>query len=82
MKTTWDEPHNEQRQAFNALKKSIVEPPVLALPVENRPFLPDTDSLVYQIAVKCLQQQDDDTPKSWATIGYWSRSLSDVDVVQ
>ena len=34
----------------------------------------DTDASAYSLGVVLLQQQDDADPKSWATIGYWSRS--------
>lgn len=47
----WPRPSDEQRQAFQALQKSLVKPPVLALPVETRLFVPGTDGSEYNIDV-------------------------------
>ena len=53
-----------------------MEPPVLALPRADRPFMIDTDASSYQLGAVLLQQQDDNESKNWSTIGYWSRSLT------
>ena len=71
----WLNPTEKQRSAFDSLKEALVRPPVLALPVAGRPFMIDTDASAYQVGATLLQQQDEEDPKSWATIGYWSRSL-------
>lgn len=76
VKPTWREPRDEQLQAFEALKISLVEPHVVVLPVANRPFLLDKDSSTNKVGVTLLRQQDDEPPTTWATIGYWSRSLT------
>lgn len=75
---TWNDPPYEKQQAFHALKHRLVEPPVVELSVDNRPFLVDKKSWAYQIGVTFIQEQDDDNPKNWATIGCWSHSLTDV----
>lgn len=46
-KPTYHKAFYEQRQELEALNESLVEPPVSALPVSNRRFLLDTDSLAY-----------------------------------
>ena len=35
----------------------------------------DTDASAYAIGAALLQQQDEDDPTSWATVGYWSKTL-------
>lgn len=76
---TWHKPPDEQRQAFEALKQSLVEPLIFSLTVSNRPFYIDTESLTYQISVKLPQQQEDEAPTIWAAIGHWYRPLTDVE---
>lgn len=52
VKRTWNEPPAEQRQGgFEACRLSLVEPPVLSLPVAHRPFLLYIDSTAYQLGV-------------------------------
>lgn len=77
-----DEPLNrcirkDVRAAWNSCH-DLVETPVLELLVSNRPFLLDTDSSAYQIGVTLLQQHYEENPTPWATIGFSSRSLTDV----
>lgn len=55
VKPTWSDPPKEQFHAFQALKQTLLEPPVLALPVSNKNFLLDTDSSPFQIGVTLLQ---------------------------
>ena len=70
------EPTEEQREAFQRLKDALVRPPVLALPVRNRPYMIDCDASAYAIGVVLLQQQDETKPKEWATVGYYSKTLT------
>lgn len=53
---TYHNPPEEHRNAFEALKQSLVEPPVLALPVSNKSFLLYTDYSSYNICVTFLQR--------------------------
>lgn len=48
---------DEQKQAFQALKQSLVEHSVLVLPEAKHPFLLDTDSSTYQIGVTVPQKR-------------------------
>ena len=77
-KNDFANPTEDQVKSFEDLKAALCSPPVLALPIRDRPYMLDTDSSAYQAGVVLLQQQDDENPKSWATIGYWSRSLNPV----
>ena len=72
----WDNPTEAQRDAFAQLRDILLSPPVLGLPKANRPYMVDTDASEYQLGATLLQQQDDDNPTSWTTIGYWSRALT------
>jgi len=72
----WDNPTTEQLEAFETLKAKLTSPPVLALPKANRPIMIDTDASQYAVGVVLLQQQDDEHPTEWATLGYWSKTLS------
>lgn len=56
---------DEQTQAFSALKQSLVEPPVLALPATNQPFLLDTDFLADQICMVLLEKHDYYSAINW-----------------
>ena len=70
------EPTEEQREAFETLKDALTKPPVLALPVRDRPYMLDCDASAYAIGVVLLQQQNDDKPTEWATVGYFSKTLT------
>ena len=48
----------EQEQAFQALKTALVNPPVLALPNRDDPFVLDTDASDLAIGAELLQIQD------------------------
>lgn len=78
-KPTWLDRPNEQLQKFQVLKKGLIEPPALALPVENSIFLLETECLAYKIGGTLMQHQEDDNTTNWATIGYLSRSLTDIE---
>ena len=69
-------PTDEQLHAFEMLKAALTAPPVLALPVRGRPYMIDCDASEYAIGVVLLQQQNLDDPKEWATVGFFSKTLS------
>ena len=69
-------PTEAQRLAFEALKEALTTPPILALPKRNRPYMIDCDASAYAIGAALLQQQDEDDPKSWATVGFFSKTLT------
>ena len=77
--TDWDQPiipTEVQQEAFNTLKQKMVEPPILALPKPGRPYMIDCDASKYGIGAVLLQQQDPSKPTEWATVGYYSKTLS------
>ena len=49
---------NEEETAFQALKQSLVEPPVLAIPNNKDPFILDTDASDQAIGAELIQVQD------------------------
>ena len=69
-------PTKEQEAAFKKLKDALSTPPVLALPKANRPYMIDTDASKGALGAVLLQQQDDSRPTEWATVGYYSRTLT------
>ena len=69
-------PTEEQLSSFEELKARLTAPPILALPKANRPYMIDTDASAYAIGAVLLQQQDENYPTSWATVGYWSKTLT------
>jgi len=75
----WDDPSPEQLEAFEALKGRLTSPPILGLPMKDRPFMIDTDASSYQLGASLLQQQDEERPNDWTPIGYWSKSLNDAE---
>ena len=77
--TEWGEdlePTKEQRYAYETLKEALVSPPILALPVRGRLYMIDCDASAYAIGVVLLQQQDQEEEKKWATVGYFSKTLT------
>ena len=64
------------KRSFEELKARLNAPPILALPKANRPYMIDTDASAYATGAVLLQQQDEDDPTSWATVGYWSKTLT------
>ena len=72
----FENPTEEQLDAFGTLKEALITPPVLALPKKDRPYMVDTDASKYAIGAALLQQQDEDDPKSWVPIGYWSKTFT------
>ena len=71
-----DEPNEAQLNAFEALKRKLVSPPVFAFTMPNRPFLIHTDASAYQLRAALLQQQDDENPNDYVPVGYFSKTLS------
>jgi len=77
--TEWGDdlvPTESQRKAFETLKEALVTPPILALPKRGRPYMVDCDASAYAVGAVLLQQQDEKDEKSWATIGYYSKTLT------
>ena len=77
--TDWGDdlvPTEPQRKAFETLKEALVTPPILALPKRGRPYMVDCDASAYAVGAVLLQQQDEKDEKSWATIGYYSKTLT------
>ena len=66
----WQNPTEEQLRSFEELKARLTAPPILASPKANRPYMIDTDASAFAIGAVLLQQQDEDCPTSWATVGY------------
>lgn len=67
----WDRPSQEQLDALQTLKYRLASPPVLTLPVADRPFMIDTDASAYSVGAVLLQQQDPKNNTSWATVAYY-----------
>jgi RNase H-like domain found in reverse transcriptase len=63
----------EQVIAFDTLRASLLNPPILALPRIEVAFTIDTDDSDHQLGCCLLQDQPDGTPRP---IGYWSRGLT------
>ena len=70
------EPTEDQQSAFEALKAALTSPPILGLPQHGRPYMIDCDASKYAVGVVLLQQQDVEKPNDWATVGYYSKTLS------
>ena len=72
----WHNPTEEQLRSFEGLKAQLTAPPILALPKTNRPYMIDTDASAYAIGAVILQLQDEEDSTLWATVGYWSKTLT------
>jgi RNase H-like domain found in reverse transcriptase len=59
--------------AFDTLRASLLNPPILALPRIEGAHTLDTDASDHQLGCCLLQEQPDGTQKP---IGYWSRGLT------
>ena len=66
----------EEMEAYESLKKALTEPPVLALPRSDLPYVLDTDASDKQVGAALMQKYPD---KSLRPIGYYSRTLSDAE---
>ncbi|CAN8073881.1 unnamed protein product [Agarophyton chilense] len=65
---------DDQYEAFRTLNDKLPNPPILALPKPNRPFDLDTDASDVQVDFSLQQEQE--SPKNYRPIGYWSRTLT------
>ena len=72
----WHNSTEEQQSSFQELMARLIAPPSLALPKAHRPYLIDTDASAYAIGAVLLKQLEENDPTSWATIGYWSKTLT------
>ena len=75
----WSSPTDKQLEAFEHLKSRLTTPPILSLPKKNRPFMIDTDASKYQLGAALLQQQNEDDPKDWKPIGFYSKTLNETE---
>lgn len=58
------------------MKENLTYPTILSLPRANRTYMIDCDDRQYAVGALILQEQADDKPTDWDTIGYWSKKLS------
>lgn len=65
---------DEQYNAYQNLKEHLVDPPVLALPRANKPYILDTDAFTTQMGCTFFPEQD--CLKDSRPVCYWSRSLT------
>ena len=75
----WSSPTDKQLEAFEHLKSRLTTPPILSLPKKGRPFMIDTDASKYQLGAALLQQQDEEDPKDWKLIGFYSKTLNETE---
>ena len=64
---------DEEKNAYEILKKCLISPPILKLPKKGLPYSIDTDACNYQVGVVLLQTYPDGTRHP---LGYWSRTLN------
>lgn len=64
---------DEQREAFELLKKALANPPILRLPRMDLPFSVDTDACEYQVGCALMQTHEDGKRYPF---GFWSRKRS------
>ncbi len=65
-------PTDQQIEAFHELKRRLLEPPILRLPVYDRPYTVDVDASKDQLGCVLLQEQADG---ELMPVGYWRRTL-------
>lgn len=70
------EPDDALRGAFDSLKRHFTSPPVIALPMGKRAYMIDCVVSQYAVGVVLPQQQNEKNAKEYATIGYFSKTLS------
>jgi len=69
----WGTLSGEALGAFEELKRSLTEAPILALPHRDGAYTLDTDASAGQVGAVLLREQPD---QSTRPMGYWSRSLN------
>ncbi|CAN8061912.1 unnamed protein product [Agarophyton chilense] len=65
---------DDKYEQFQTLKYKLLNPPTLVLPKPNRPFVLGTDASDAQVGCALLQEQE--SPKDYRPIGYWTRTLT------
>jgi len=63
----------DQRDAFEELKRRLTSTPILELPRYTGAYVLDTDSSDYQVGCVLMQEQPD---KTYKPAGYWSRPIT------
>lgn len=72
----WGAPTKHQLEAFQELKKNLVNPLILSLPKRGAPYMVDTDARQYALESVLFQEQkvqgdvSGQKEKTWVTIGY------------
>ena len=66
-------PTEEQLEAFEALRKRLLSPPVLCLPHPDKAYTLDVDASILQVGCALLQEQENNILHP---VGYWSRALN------
>ena len=64
---------DEEREAFEELKRRLMSPPILALPKQRGYYKLDTDAYDHQVGCTLLQEEGE---AGYVPIGYWSRALT------
>ena len=63
-------------EAFEELKRRLMSPPILTLPLYGKNYTLDTDACGHQLGCALLQEQ----PEGGSLpIGHWSRALTDAE---
>lgn len=73
----WSDPLDAQIQAFQALAEALVDP--RSWHFQLRKDASFSTHIFWIIRMVCYLQQDDEQLTNLATIGYWSRTLTDVE---
>lgn len=47
---------NDKNSTYELLKKALISPPILAIPLPNLPFDVDTDTCLYQVGIPRMQK--------------------------
>ena len=63
----------DQRDAFEELKRRLTSTPILAFPRSTGAYVLDTDARDYQAGCVLTQEQPD---KTYKPVGYWSRPIT------
>ena len=65
----------EQQTAFDTLWRVITERPVLAIPVDNKPYRVEADSSDFALGAVLSQRQND----KWHPVAYLPKSLTEAE---